>query len=105
MVGFWTAMAENGNPGDLWPEYTSGTTAGINIANGSSSVSPGQVDYSVYAFWSQVSAVAAGNGSSATSSGAGPVATYSSGAGKSGKENLWSLIVGIMAGVNLVNML
>ena len=53
MVGFWTSMAENGNPGDAWPEFTS-DGSGINVVNGSAHVTPGVVDYSVCSFWDQV---------------------------------------------------
>lgn len=82
MVGFWTSMAANGYPGSVWPQFQTDGTPGINVINGSSSVTPGMVDYSACSFLQQAGAAALGNSSAgATSSSAGgPIATYVSGA-------------------------
>lgn len=108
MVGFWSGMAANGSPGAMWPQYSSASTAGINIVNGSSSVSPGQVDYSVCSFWNQVSAVALANGSSSatgSSSSGGPIATYSSGTDLLEGSSSMARVIAVIAATIVMSML
>lgn len=57
MVDFWTSMAAKGSPGGGWPEFTAGSSQGINVVNGSAEVMPGAVDYSVCGFWNHVQEV------------------------------------------------
>ena len=113
IVSFWTSMAANGSPGSGWPAFSPQTNAGINIVNGSSSVTPGTVDYSVCGFWSQVAAVVAGNSSSSSSPSASstasgtegaPVATYTSGARGVVIERTSAIVVtvGVVAALSLV---
>ena len=47
-------MAANGSPGNGWPEFTADSSNGINIVNGSATVTPGTVDYSVCDFWNRI---------------------------------------------------
>ncbi|KAK3683175.1 hypothetical protein LTR37_020488 [Vermiconidia calcicola] len=54
MVDFWTSMAASGTPGDSWPRFTTESSRGINIVNGSAAATPGVVDYSACTFWQQV---------------------------------------------------
>lgn len=106
MVGFWTSIAANGDPGSEWPQFQTDGTTGINVINGSSSVTPGMVDYSACSFLQQASAAAAGNSStSATSSSAGgPVATYTSGANSMVAQLSWLLVVVSVVGVCTILM-
>ena len=107
LVGFWTSMAAVGNPGDGWPGYTTDGTTGINVINGSSSVTPGMVDYSVCDFWTQVSdAVSADSSASATSSGTSStaVATYTGGAKSMVAQISYVVTIAAMLGVLMFAM-
>lgn len=70
-IGFWTGMA-SGNPGSQWPQFFTNSSMGLNVINGSSSATPGVVDYSVCSFWNQVNATIFGTSTSnSTSTGSG----------------------------------
>ena len=107
-IGFWTSMAANGNPGDQWPEFTTASSRGLNVLNGSSSATPGVVDFSVCSFWDSVALAVAQNSSTSsnsTASGNGtstsgpPVATYTGSATPLTVESLFAMAIAIAVGI------
>ena len=93
IIGFWTSMATNGEPGSQWPEYTNNGTTGINVVKGSAFVNPGSVDYAVCSFWDSVLAVVQNsftsqNASTGTTT-SPPVATYTGGATSRSHSSLY----------------
>ena len=86
-------MAENGTPGDDWPAYSIEGSNGLNVLNGTSSATPGVVDYSACAFWDRVRAtiLQGSNGTSTanpSASSSGPAIATATGGGSKGPNGI-----------------